>query len=74
MWNVLLHIVLNEKALSALMAIGHRYVSDLRKIWNPVSMNVTKPSYDIQDVVDIHSRENLSIIENIRRNEYILSR
>ncbi len=70
----ILHIVLNENALSALMAIGQRYIDDLRKMWNPKSMMIAKPTHDIHEVVEIHTRENLSIIENIKRNEYILSR
>ncbi len=66
------HIVLGSNALSALLKLGQRYVDELRKIWNPRSMDIISLPYDGKEAAVVHSKEHKSIVLTDKRNRSFL--
>lgn len=67
------HLTLGDTALSTLVKSGQRYVEDLRKLWNPHSMEVGAVQYDGKAAAQAHFNEHPKIISTNKRNKIFLS-
>lgn len=66
------HIVLGSNALSTLLKLGQTYVDELRKLWNPRSMDIISLPYNGKEAAIVHSKEHKSIVLTDKRNQSFL--
>ena len=66
------HVILGNITLSLLLDIGQKYVEELRKSWNPRTMNVIPVTFNGKEIAEAHYKENAYIVATTYRNKRFL--